>query len=138
MTDLARFSISIEEQLLNRLEGMVRKHKYSNRSEFVRDLLRERLVEEEWEANKEVVGTITLIYDHETRELSKKLTRLQHHHHDLVLASTHVHLDAHMCAEMVLTKGPAGEIREMADRLRQQKGVLHASLALGSTGQSLE
>ena len=137
MTDLARFSISIEKQLLDRLEGMVRKHKYSNRSEFVRDLLRERLVEEEWNANEEVVGTITLVYDHETRELSKKLTRLQHHHHDLVLASTHVHLDAHMCAEMVLTKGPAGQVQEMADMLQQQKGVLHASLSLSTTGHEL-
>ncbi|MBL7076092.1 MAG: nickel-responsive transcriptional regulator NikR [Kiritimatiellae bacterium] len=138
MTELSRFSISIEQGLLERLESLVRKHAYANRSEFVRDLLRERLVEEEWKGNAEVVGTITLVYDHETRELSKKLTRLQHHHHDLVLASTHVHLDAHMCAEMVLTKGPAGEIQEMADMLRQQKGVLHASLSLSSTGKDLE
>lgn len=138
MTDLSRFSISIEPSLLERLESLVRKHQYANRSEFVRDMLRERLVEEEWQGNEEVVGTITLVYDHETRELSKKLTRLQHHHHDLVLASTHVHLDKHMCAEMVLTKGPAGEIQEMADRLRQQKGVLHASLSLSSTGTNLE
>ncbi len=137
MTDLSRFSISIEPSLLERLESLVRKHKYANRSEFVRDLLRERLVEEEWQGNEEVVGTITLVYDHETRELSKKLTRLQHHHHDLVLASTHVHLDKHMCAEMVLTKGPATEIQEMATMLRQQKGVLHASLSLSSTGKEL-
>ncbi|MBT7065863.1 MAG: nickel-responsive transcriptional regulator NikR [Verrucomicrobia bacterium] len=137
MTDLSRFSISIEPSLLERLESLVRKHKYANRSEFVRDLLRERLVEEEWKGNEEVVGTITLVYDHETRELSKKLTRLQHHHHDLVLASTHVHLDKHMCAEMVLTKGPAAEIQKMADMLRQQKGVLHASLSLSSTGREL-
>ena len=137
MGELSRFSISIEKQLLDRLEGMVEKHHYANRSEFVRDLLRDRLVEEEWKDNEEVVGTITLVYDHETRELSKKLTRLQHHHHDQVLASTHVHLDSHMCAEMVLTKGPAGEIRQMADMLRQQKGVLHAGLSLSSTGRHL-
>ena len=137
MTDLSRFSISIEPSLFERLESLVRKHKYANRSEFVRDMLRERLVEEEWQGNEVVVGTITLVYDHATRELSKKLTRLQHDHHDLVLASTHVHLDKHMCAEMVLTKGAAGEIQEMADMLRQQKGVLHATLSLSSTGKEL-
>ena len=137
MTDLSRFSISIEKGLLERLETLVKKRRYANRSEFVRDLLRERLVEQEWKGNEEVVGTITLVYDHETRELSKRLTRLQHHHHDLVLASTHVHLDEQMCAEMVLTKGPASEIEEMANLLRQQKGVLHASLSLSSTGKKL-
>lgn len=137
MTDLSRFSISIEKRLLERLEGLVKKSNYANRSEFVRDLLRERLVEEEWKSNEEVVGTITLVYDHDTRELSKKLTRLQHHHHDLVLASTHVHLDEHMCAEMVLAKGKAGKIEEVANLLRQQKGVLHASLSLSSTGKDL-
>lgn len=138
MSELSRFSISIDHGLLERLEALVAKSKYANRSEFVRDLLRERLVEEEWQADAEVVGTITLVYDHETRELSKKLTRLQHHHHDLVLASTHVHLDRHMCAEMVLLKGRAGAIEAMANRLRQQKGVLHASLSLSSTGKALE
>ncbi len=137
MAGLSRFSISIENGLLERLERLVKKHRYANRSEFIRDLLRERLVEEEWEANQEVVGTITLVYDHETRELSKKLTRLQHHHHDLVLASTHVHLDHHMCAEMILTKGPARKIQEMASMLRQQEGVLHAALSLNSTGNQL-
>jgi len=137
MTDLSRFSISIENRLLERLERLIKRSKYANRSEFVRDMLRERLVEEEWKSNEEVVGTITLIYDHETRELSKKLTRLQHHHHDLVLASTHVHLDEHMCAEMVLAKGKSGEIQEMANLLRQQKGVLHATLSLSSTGKAL-
>ncbi len=138
MSTLQRFSMAMEKPLLDRLEALVRRSRYANRSEFIRDMLRERLVAEEWKNNEEVVGTITLVYDHETRELSKKLTRLQHHHHDLVLASTHVHLDEHMCAEMVLAKGKAREIEEMADLLRQQKGVLHASLSLGSTGSTLE
>ncbi|MBT3194038.1 MAG: nickel-responsive transcriptional regulator NikR [Verrucomicrobia bacterium] len=137
MSTLQRFSMAIEKPLLERLAAMVAKSKYANRSEFIRDMLRERLVEEEWKGDEEVVGTITLVYDHETRELSKKLTRLQHHHHNVVLASTHVHLDEHMCAEMILTKGPASEIEEMASLLRQQKGVLHASLSLSSTGKEL-
>jgi len=138
MADLCRFSISIEKGLLERLAELVKKSRYENRSEFVRDLLRERLVKEEWGKDEEVVGTITLVYDHETRELSKKLTHMQHHHHDMVLATTHVHLDETMCAEMVLTRGKASEIEKMANLLRRQKGVLHASLSLSSTGNELK
>ena len=137
MSTLQRFSMAIEKPLLERVEALVAKSQYTNRSEFIRDMLRERLVEEEWQGDEEVVGTITLVYDHETRELSKTLTRVQHHHHDVVLASTHVHLDKHMCAEMILTKGRASEIKQMANRLRQQKGVLHATLSLSSTGKDL-
>ena len=137
MGTLRRFSIAIEQSLLDRLERMVRKSKYANRSEFIRDLLRERLVEDEWAGDDEVVGTVTLIYDHDTRELNKKLTRLQHRQHHIVMATTHLHLDHRMCAEMILVKGKAGEVREMADLLRQQKGVFHASLSLGSTGKNL-
>ena len=137
MSTLQRFSMAIDKPLLERVEALVSKSQYTNRSEFIRDMLRERLVEEEWQGDEEVVGTITLVYDHETRELSKTLTRVQHHHHDVVLASTHVHLDKHMCAEMILTKGRASEIKQMANRLRQQKGVLHTSLSLSSTGKDL-
>ena len=137
MSTLQRFSMAIEKPLLDRLEAMVRESRCANRSEFIRDMIRDRLVEREWARNEEVVGTITLVYDHDTRELSKKLAHLQHHHHDLVLATTHVHLDEHMCAEMVLVRGRAGAIREMADLLRQQKGVLHTSLSLSSTGGKL-
>jgi len=137
MAELRRFSISIENELLTKLKRLVRKSRYTNRSEFIRDMLRDRLVEEQWKGEEQVLGTITLVYDHETRELSKKLTRLQHRHHDVVLAATHVHLDAHLCAEMILAKGEAAVIREIADLLRQQKGVLHAALSLSSTGKTL-
>lgn len=137
MSDLVRLSFSIERPLYEQLEELVHKTGYSNRSEFVRDLIRHRLVEREWAQDEEVVGTVTLVYDHETRELSKKLTHVQHHHHDAVLATTHVHLDERLCAEMILVKGKAGAIRRLADELGQQKGVLHASLSLSSTGEEL-
>jgi CopG family nickel-responsive transcriptional regulator len=78
-----------------------------------------------------------LIYDHHRRLLSEKLTELQHHHHDAILASTHVHLDAHMCAEVIIARGKAAEIEHVADELRRQKGVLHAELSVGSTGSRL-
>ena len=137
MSGLARFSMSIEKNLLDRLEWLVRDSRYANRSEFIRDLVRDRLVEQEWKEDGEVIGAITLVYDHDKRELSGKLTRLQHHHHALILATTHVHLDEHMCAEMILAKGPASEIKEVADLMRQEKGVLHAALSFSSTGRSL-
>lgn len=134
---LKRFSMAIDTPLFARLERMVRARGYANRSEFIRDLLREKLVEDEWSADAEVIGTVTLVYDHETRELSKKLHHLQHAHHGLVLATTHVHLDAHLCAEMILMRGRAGALQAMADLLRQQKGVLHAALTTSSTGTNL-
>lgn len=136
MSELVRLSISLEESLLRKLERLIKKSRYANRSEFIRDLIRARLVEGEWEADQEAVGTITLIYDHHRRQLSEKLTSLQHDH-GVVLAATHVHLDHHMCAEMIMAKGKAKHIKELADSLRQQKGVLHAELSMSSTGKKL-
>ena len=137
MPDLVRTSVSIEKPLLRRLEKMIRGSRYSNRSEFIRDMIRERLVEQEWQHDEEVVGTITLIFDHHVRLLSEKLTDLQHDHHGTILATTHVHLDKHICVEMIMLKGRAGVIRQIADLLRQQKGVLHAGLSISSTGRKL-
>jgi CopG family transcriptional regulator, nickel-responsive regulator len=137
MSDLVRLSLSIERPLLERLEGLVRAKKYTNRSEFVRDMVRDRLVEAEWADDREAVGTITLVYDHHTRELNRKLTGLQHQHHGVVLATMHVHLDADICVEVLLARGKASAIREIADLLRQQKGVLHAALSMSSLGRNL-
>jgi len=137
MSTLKRFSIAIESDLLKELERLVKDNRYENRSEFIRDMLRDRLVNEEWEKGKEVVGTITLVYDHHARELSKKLMHVQHHHHDNVLATTHVHLDHDLCAEMIMVRGKARGIHDMMNRLRQQKGVKHAALSLGTTGEGL-
>jgi CopG family nickel-responsive transcriptional regulator len=137
MSNLARLSFSIEQPLLERLEKLLSESRYENRSEFIRDLIRGQLVEQEWERNQEALGTITLIYDHHMRQLAEKLTELQHEHHDEVLAATHVHLDHELCAEMIMVKGRARLIRALADRLRQQKGVLHATLSMSSTGKKL-
>jgi CopG family nickel-responsive transcriptional regulator len=138
MTDLVRQSFSIESSLLERLEQLVEESQYKNRSEFIRDMIRDRLVQREWESNEEVLGTITLVYSHDYRQLSEKLTELQHHHHDDILVTTHVHLDEHRCAEVILLRGRCDRIREIADLLRQQKGVLHAALSMSSTGERLD
>ena len=137
MAGVVRLSFSIEESLCERLEKLVAEGHYSNRSEFIRDLIRERLVEKEWRRNDDAVGTVTLIFDHHTRGLSDKLTHIQHDYHGVILASTHVHLDHNLCAETVVVKGRAHKIKDLAAELKQQKGVLHASLSISSTGKNL-
>lgn len=137
MSKVSRISISLEPALQDRLETLVEESGYTNRSEFLRDMIRDHLVEKTWRADDPVVGTITLVYDHHARELSRKLTGIQHAHHDAVLATTHVHLTHDLCAEMILVRGRAGTVRALADALRQQRGVLHAALSMSSTGADL-
>jgi CopG family nickel-responsive transcriptional regulator len=137
VSDLVRLSFTIEESLSETMHGMAEARGYTNRSEFIRDLIRERIVAESWQADQEVIGTITLVYNHEKRMLSHKLTALQHQHHHAVLATTHVHMDRHVCAEMIMTKGKARIIQEMADEFRREKGVLHVAVAMSATGEEL-
>ena len=137
MSDLVRLSFSLEKPLAERLEQLVARDRYANRSEFLRDLIRSRLVDKEWERNREAVGTITLVYDHQSRLLSQKLIGLQHHHHRHILATMHVHLDKEICVEAILVRGRAEEIRDLEAQLRQQKGVLHAAVSMNTTGKEL-
>jgi CopG family nickel-responsive transcriptional regulator len=138
MSELVRLSFSIEKPLYKRLERLMRASRNRNRSEFLRDLIRGRLVEQAWEQNEEALGTITLIYNHHVRQLGDKLTDLQHEHHHNIMATTHVHLDHDNCAEMIMVKGHADDIRKLAEALGSQKGVLHAALSMSSTGRRLE
>ena len=137
MSDLERLSISIEKPLLARLEELVKGSHYTNRSEYIRDLIRNKIVEQEWGRDEEALGTVTLLYDHHARGLSDRLTHLQHDHHSNILATTHVHLTHDLCAEMIMIKGKARLIRAMADAMLREKGVLHASLSLSSIGTKL-
>ena len=137
MAELARFTVSMEQPLFDILEKQVADSDYRNRSEFVRDLLREHLVEREWASGRQLLGTISLLYDHHVRGLSERLTHAQHHFVGKVLATTHVHLDEHLCAEMIMVRGSGREIKTLADRLRREKGVLHAALSTSTTGKSL-
>ena len=137
MSSVVRLSFSIDKPLYKRLDKLIQEGRIANRSEFIRDMIRERLVAQEWERNEEAVGTITLVFNHHTRGLTDRLTDIQHHRHHVVLASTHIHLDEDLCAEIVVVKGFAGEIQDLANELRKQKGVLHASLSVSSTGKHL-
>jgi len=137
VSDLERLSFSLDRSLLERLAALQVEAGYGNRSEFLRDMIRGRLVDRAWELDEEAVGTITLVYDHNVRRLNEKLTDLQHDHHEVILATTHVHLDHHHCVEVILVRGRAGRIRAIADALQKQKGVLHGGLSMSSTGKGL-
>ena len=137
MAETVRLSFSIDTALCNKMARLMKSGNFQNRSEFIRDLVRDRLVQEEWDTDARALGTIMLLYNHEQRHLSDKLTHLQHAHHDAILATTHVHVDKHTCAEMIMVKGKASTIREITDLLRQQRGVLHASLSISSLGKHL-
>lgn len=135
---LVRLSMSIEKPLFDKFERLVGERGYQNRSEFIRDLIRDSLVEEQWAGRKEVLGTITLVYEHHRTDTGEKLTGLQHKMRRTVLATTHIHLTDEICAEMIMLKGHPKAIRELADALRSQKGVLHASLNMSATGEALD
>ncbi|MBX6423547.1 nickel-responsive transcriptional regulator NikR [Thermosulfurimonas sp. F29] len=138
MSELVRFGVSIPESLLKRFdEYLARKH-YRNRSEAIRDLIREKLVEEEWrESQTEVVGTITYVYDHHKRELTDRLVDIQHDHYARIISTQHVHLDHDHCLEVIIVRGEAGAVRDLADRIRALKGILHCSLSMTTTGKTL-
>jgi len=134
-----RFGISLEKELIERFDSLIRKKGNANRSEAIRDLIRDSLVSDEVESSTvETVGTITIVYSHDTRELNDTLTDLQHHHHNSIISSMHVHLDEHNCLEVIIVKGKAKEIKSIADRLIGTKGVKHGKLTVTTTGKHLK
>ncbi|MFQ5779625.1 MAG: nickel-responsive transcriptional regulator NikR [Nitrospiria bacterium] len=137
MSRLVRFGVSIDEGLLKQFDDYIERKRYTNRSEALRDLIRDHLVEEEWDENKETIGTITIVYDHDVRELMERLTDLQHHYQELIRSSLHIHLDAHRCLEVLVVRGRSGDIRKIADGLIATKGVKHGKLTTTTTGKDL-
>lgn len=137
MSGVARVSLSLENELLVHLDELTRDGGYGNRSEFIRDLIRERLTRGQWEGGEEVLGTLTVIYNHHQRGLTGRLVELQHHCGEIVLASTHVHLSHEICAEMIMLRGRGRGIRDFADAVRRERGVLHAALAMSTTGRGI-
>lgn len=137
MKGLVRFGVSLEKGLLEQFDRHARKMGHTNRSKAIADLVRARLVEDEWTGTGEVVGVISLLYDHRQRELSKRLTRLQHDHYTCVLSSQHIHLDHDTCLEVIVTRGKPGEIRRLAELMGARRGVKHARLSMSSTGREI-
>ena len=137
MNKTVRFGVSLKEELLNKFDNFIMERAYPNRSEAIRDLIRENLVKKEWAKGKEVAGAITLVYDHHRRDLVNKLTDIQHDFHDLIVSSQHIHLDEDNCLEIIAVKGSPKKIEQLAHKMRSTKGVKHGSLTPATTGKGL-
>lgn len=135
---LTRFGVSLDKELLHKFDTLCKKRNYGNRSEAFRDLIREELVEEEWNYGGEVAGTVTLVYDHHKRELVNKLTDIQHSFQGLIISTQHIHLDHDNCLEIIAAKGGPDKIKNMADILKSVKGVKHGTLSMSSTGRDIK
>ena len=135
---LIRFGVSADVRLLEKFDELIAEKSYANRSEAIRDLIRDQLVEFAWtRRNAEVVGTLTLVYNHELKELTEKLTELQHHHYTAIISTLHVHLDEHHCLEVLVLKGTSKKVQSLADKLISTKGVKHGKLTMSTTGREL-
>ncbi len=125
-------------EMSTKFDLLIKKKKYSNRSEAIRDLIRRFLIEDEIMYNGEVIGVVSILYNHHQRELSEKLTAVQHEYHHLVLSAMHIHLDHDNCVEVIITRGHSQKIKNLAETLIATKGVKHGSLNLTSTGKNLQ
>jgi CopG family transcriptional regulator, nickel-responsive regulator len=134
MAELVRIGVSLDGDLLERFDALLEDRGVANRSEAFRDLIRDCLVEAELGEDVEVVGSLTIIFDHRKRELSKGLTSVQHAHGHHVVSSLHVHVDETHCLEVIVLKGHLGEVKRLADQMLRTKGVLHGKLVVTSVG----
>lgn len=137
MSGLVRFGVSIEEDLLSQFDRQIQDRGYSNRSEAIRDLIRERMVEEEWQTDQETVGTITIVYDHHTRDLTGQLTHLQHSFEGEIKSVLHIHLDHHNCLEVLVVQGRGRVLKAFADKLESVRGVKYGALSMATTGKAI-
>lgn len=137
MSGIVRFGISLERRLLKEFDNLIAGKNYQNRSEAIRDLIRNSLVEDEWKKGAKVAGSIAIVYDHHKRDLVDKILDIQHEYQDIIVASQHAHLDHHNCLEVIIVKGKSNGIKILSDKLRAIKGVKHGSLTLTTLGKGL-
>ncbi|MCF7859380.1 MAG: nickel-responsive transcriptional regulator NikR [Candidatus Cloacimonetes bacterium] len=137
MSNLVRFGVSLDNKLLNQFDQLIKQHSYTNRSNAIADIIRDKLIEQEWLSNEVVTGVVTIVFDHHQRDLTNSLTNIQHDHHELIISSQHIHLDHDNCYEIIVVKGRANELNKLCDRLKAAKGVKHAKLSLATTGEKV-
>jgi CopG family nickel-responsive transcriptional regulator len=138
VSEVTRFGVSLDENLLAQFDRVIARKGYTNRSEAIRDMIRESLVQEQWElGTDQVVGTLTLVYNHDVRDLSDKLTDLQHAHFKSIVSALHVHLDSHHCLEVLVLRGKASDLKSIADRLIGTRGVQHGTFSATAEGRVL-
>jgi CopG family nickel-responsive transcriptional regulator len=133
-----RFGVSMSRELLDQFDALINQLGLPNRSEAIRHLVRERLVEKEWKMpNSETIGTVTLVYNHEVHELTERLTELQHRYHKQIISTMHIHLDHHNCLEILAIKGKGPVVKTIADRLLSTKGIKLGKLTTTTTGKKV-
>ena len=136
---LSRIGIALDSDLLKRFDRSIARRGYTNRSEAFRDLIRDRLVNERTAApDATVVGSITLIYDHHASGITEKLTEAQHEHHELVVSTSHAHLDHDSCLEVLIVHGKSAQVAQFADHLIGLKGVHHGRLVMTVPAHAIE
>jgi len=133
---IVRFSISLEQELLKKFQRFCREERFATRSEAIRQLIHDSLARRAWvEDAEDVAGTLTLVYDHHRSQLRDQLMKLQHDHTQLIVSTLHAHLTAHLCLEVIVLRGPAKQLREIAARLRGLKGVHKGELVIAAVPQ---
>ncbi|SMO33164.1 transcriptional regulator, CopG family [Saccharicrinis carchari] len=135
ISNTARFAVSLDRELLDNFDHVIEAQGYNTRSEAIRDLIRDKLVNLNWDEKEEAIGTITLVFNHHLYSLSDELTNKQHDHHAMIVSSMHVHLDHDNCLEIIAVKGKGEKIRKLADSLISLKGVKHGKLTLTTAGK---
>lgn len=128
MGRVVRFTVSIDEKLLDKFDSFIEEKGYVNRSEAVRDLIRSALIEKDLKPESFAFGTLTIVYDHHQKELVERVTDIEHSYLDNIISTMHIHIDHHHCLEVVAVKGKVREIKELADKITSLKGVKHAKL----------
>ncbi|MEQ9560555.1 MAG: nickel-responsive transcriptional regulator NikR [Rhodospirillales bacterium] len=129
---MERITITIDDDLLEKFDSLIEKKGYANRSEGVRDAVRQLLAEEQTAANEtaKCVGCVVYVYNHKERSLSSRLIETQHHHHDVPQATLHLHIDAENCLEATVLTGSVKQVRHLSDQITSQRGVRHGRLHL--------
>jgi|SRR6056297_2673642 len=128
-----RFGVSLEEQMLSKLDKLVQKENFPNRSRAIGFLIQDHDVEEKWEGDEIVAGAIVLVFDHHKRDLQKQLTAIQHDYHSVILASQHLHLNHNDCLETISVKGKASQLVKLANQLKAVKGIKHGDIVMSTT-----
>lgn len=133
MSDIVRFSVSLENDLLDEFDRFCKEENFATRSEAVRQMIREMLTGRAWESGEtEVAGTLTLVYDHHRPQLRDRMIALQHKHHDLVVSTLHTHLTHDLCLEVIVLRGRADKLRQIATQLKGMKGIRKGELVMAA------
>lgn len=139
MSKIERIGVSLPKELLSRFDTFIEEQGYSNRSEAIRDLIRDRLIEEQWRAGEEeVMAAVALVYNHEQRELGNRLTEIQHENLQNIISTIHVHIDEDRCLEVLLLRGQGNQIKQLSEKLISLRGILHGKIVHTTTGKKIE